>query len=229
MKTIHLGLIVVLCSLLIFSCNSSGTIEREAPKAALSNANSLLTQYNQNLLEYQHGELISGTVDFLNYEGSLLMIHIDDVSPAGEEIVYQLQIDSPYTLEMTTWEDAEVLFLNDHLFVTNKVNGADYWFKLSSALAPDSLEISEIDQTFEGYGMIRVAIPAESSGVSWSDPTTYSVKCKCQRDDAPNDDNCSSGGIGASSCSVSDASGSCNVTCDNLNLSYACCEVAVTD
>lgn len=225
MKTIHLGLIVILCSLSIFSCNSSTTVEREAPMTALSNSKSLLTQYNQNLLEYQQGELISGTVDFLNYEGSLLMIHIEDASSMGEEIVYQLQIDSPYTLETTTWEDAEVLFLHDHLFVTNKLNGADYWFKLSSALAPDSLEISEIDQTFEGYGMIRVAIPVESSGVSWSEPATYSVNCKCQRDDAPNDDNCSSGGWGATACSTSDATGfSCSVTCPEKDLSYACCE-----
>lgn len=224
MKTIHLGLIVVLCSLSICSCNSSGTIEREAPTAALSNSNLLLTQYNQNLLEYQHGELISGTVDFLNYEGSLLMIHIDDASSTAEEIVYQLQIDSPHTLETTTWEDAEVLFLHDNLVVTNKLNGADYWFKLSSALAPDSLDISEIDETFEGYGMVRVAIPVES-GVSWSDPTTYKVNCKCQRDDAPGDDNCSSGGRGATACSTSDTNGySCSVTCPGKDLSYACCE-----
>lgn len=226
MKTIHLALIVGVCSCLIFSCNSSTKFEREAPTAAVSNANSLLTQYNQNLLEYQQGELISGTVDFLKYENSLLMIHVEDAS-SGEEIVYQLQIDSSDELETTTWENAEVLFLHENLIVTNQLNGADYWFKLSSALTPNSLDLTEIDETFEGYGLIRVAIPVEASGVSWSDPTTYTVKCKCQ-DIGISDDNCTSGGLWSSNCSTSDASGSCSVTCDPSN-HYACCEVTATD
>ena len=219
---------MVLCSLSTFSCDPSKTIEGNGTTAALSNASELLSQYNQNLLEYQQGELLSGTVDFQNYDDSLLLIHIDSASSDGEEIVYQLQIDSQYELETTTWEDAELLFLHENVIVTNNLDGTDYWFKLSSASAPDSLDVSEIDNTFEGYGLIRVAIPRESSGVSWSDPTTYAVKCKCQRDDV-SDDNCTSGGRNATSCSVSNASGSCTVSCGDKYLGYACCEVDDTN
>ncbi len=212
--------------ILLYSCNQKPQDADDTLSLALSNPDTILQHFNEGRLPDHQGELLSGEVQMQASGDSMLYIHLD--SPSEEDfILYILQVDSAYSLSSTTWEYGEVLFLHENLFVTNTLDETDYWFKLTSALAPDSVQQTEVDATFEGFGLIRTVYARESSGITWSDPSTFTVRCRCRRDDL-GDDDCDGGGRNATSCSVSNNGQSCNVTCEN-GLDYPCCELDATD
>lgn len=217
----------MLKNVLFLSCLAIGLMACDAQKdlrqqkAALTNPQSILNEFNEGKPLGFQGELFSGTVDFLLLEDSVLLVHL--ASPALEEdLVYGLFFnDEAYAMEPTTWTDAQVLYLNNQLVVSNVDDGQDLWLKLANATASDSLHLQEIDATYEGYGLSRTPIARERGGLGWNDPVVYGPKCTCE---SPNNvSHCDSGGTGASTCSTSTSDGSCTVTCDPTYY-VACCD-----
>ncbi len=219
---------LVFATITLFSCSHGELKKHDANTLALSNSGAILSAFNEGLSPNEHGEYLAGEVDFYQYEDSLLIIHIN-ASSGDDNIVYMLQTEREYAFESGSWEYGEVLFLENQLFVTNTVSRDDYWFKITSVAAPDLLNMLEIDSIYEGFGLIRVMYPKDASGISWSDPTTFKVSCKCSAGGS-SDSDCDAGGEWSSSCGVSNNGQSCNASCDSRdNALYSCCELDAMD
>ncbi len=216
--------ILLLSSLVLglLACDSQKDLPQQT--ASLSNPQLILDEFNQGKFGSQQGELLSGSVDLLLIEDSVLLVHLSAPS-LEEDLVYGLFFnDEPFTLEPTTWSNAQVLFLKDQLIVTNLKNGEDFWLKLTNSPDPHLLKTEEIDGSYEGYGLSRTPISRNLSGQTWAQLVESGAICSCQT--AANLSSCDSGGEGAISCGTGNQISTCEVVCSGKGY-VACCENAL--
>lgn len=135
-------------------------------------------------------------------------------SSGGEITSYLLQTRfEPIPQLNERIDNPTIRYENDYLIV-----GQSYVFKLTGASDPAGKKVKR----YEGYGLVKAmnsSYTLEDLPDDW--PPMFTPTCGCIVAGDVEDDTCNSGGLGATSCSASDASGSCSVSCNSTYV--ACC------
>lgn len=156
-------------------CAGDASVAEKSSSPAVPNLQEILNAYETKDLVFNKGELLTGEVGFLQIGDSLIRIHVDSPTSEDHELLFQLQINEPFSLPTATWESANVLYIEGALLVSNPVNGMDYLFTLSDT-SPEGLELDLVDEIYTGYGLARYNLSRQGQAEGdprWDNPEFY--------------------------------------------------------
>lgn len=190
----------------------------------LANAEQILSAYNAGKFPQDQTKLFVGEGNIIVKQDEIL---IQAACPDNDYIsTYYLQAATAQTrLASGPLGSCEFLFLGTTLIV-NPLNQASIMaFSLTENPNAEYTKDIKITTEYLGYGLGESRAPR-----SLSQRDAPAPKCKCLDRASASDEDCESGGYGATSCSITTEGGSCSVTCTSgLTYEYfACCDVEGT-
>ncbi|MEM9920086.1 MAG: hypothetical protein AAF990_18465 [Bacteroidota bacterium] len=225
MKKYFLLILGVCTIFLITSCQNSSTTEKYIQKIDFQK---IVEERNAEDLNTAKWWYCKGDVQLRSGDSNDILAMSDFLDEQGLKTFFRLQVERVDKF-FNKFQDIELLFTGNALLLVDQekknytVLSIDSDYVYDNRIPLDSFKASNI----EGYGLAMIkykpvsALRSNDAG----DPAPSEVSCKCVSEIPAG--GCSSGGLSASSCSVSVGSKSCTVSCKEETA--ACCNEQATD
>lgn len=206
-KLFPIALLVIANSTLAFKLASPTSFNQS------QNSNNLVEQPSVDIRKTSDGALIAVVKNHEGYPNTIFALQTNDENSVPNPIILTNAVIN-YSINCVTFRS------------TNSGNIVVFKLNNSSCQIPPTGNI----RTFTGYGLIKQQRESTYNSLIGFAGTTFPpileiVTCQCNTPGGPlggiAESGCTSGGSGSTTCSQSDTSGSCSVTCGTGT--YACC------
>lgn len=194
-------------------------------KFAVPDFEGFMSEYNIGKFEQDKAMILQGKIHLGVTKQNNLIIWAEGEN-SSNNILY-LQTDEKVTLNKTI-ENGKILVTPAYFIVSASDGSEVYLYQNSSYKVDDKFASLTPTRTFKGWGTIRMGnkeiydrLVSQSSNIATRNALIEDAEpiCKC----VANGDSasCTAGGTGSTSCSKSNTSGNCTVSCSGGY--YACC------